>query len=182
MVSTIIWPWWVRLSHWLTAAGVLAIWVLTYVYYETDALHRWLGCAVLILVMLRIGATCFAKVAAAKLSFPSRKQLVSHIGHLKQRKLPALEGHNPLGQLAVYVIWALIALLALTGWLSRIDQFWGEDWPVDIHSWLSSLLMAIVVAHVVAVFVIGRLSRQHLILQMLHGKRHLYDSSANERH
>lgn len=174
MSSNTVWPWWVRLSHWLIAAGVLVLWVLTYVYYETDNLHRWLGYAVLTLVVLRIGAACFTQVSTAQLSFPSRQQLASHIDHLKQRQLPAVDGHNPLGQLAVYVIWALITLLALTGLLSRTDQFWGEDWPVDIHAWLSGLLMATVVVHVVAVFVIGRLSRQHLILQMLHGKRHLF--------
>lgn len=174
MSSNIIWPWWVRLSHWLIATGVLALWVLTYAYYETDHLHRWLGYAILVLVALRIVAGCFTHAPTARLSFPSRQQLTSHIAHLKQRQLPTIDGHNPLGQLAVYIIWTLITLLALTGWLSRTDQFWGEDWPVYIHAWLSGLLMAAVLMHMIAVFLMGRLSRQHLILQMLHGKRHLY--------
>lgn len=179
MPAHMIWPWWVRLSHWLVAIGVIVLWVLTYFYYETDNIHRWLGYTVTSLVGIRVLAAGFTSAPAARLSFASRQQVAHHIIQLKQRRLPATDGHNPLGQLAVYIIWALIILLALTGWLSRTDLFWGEDWPVEIHAWLSGLLMGVVALHILAVFVVGRISRQHLILQMLHGKRHLYRKSAD---
>lgn len=172
MSSEIIWPWWVRLSHWLVASGIFLVWLLTYVYYETDAWHRGLGYVVLGIVAMRIVAACFTRVSAARLTFPRWQALCLHLAHLKQRHLPVVHGHNPLGQLAVYVIWTLIALLGFTGWLSRTDQYWGEDWPVTLHACLSYALMGMVVLHLVAVYVVSRLSRQHLVQQMIDGKRH----------
>lgn len=78
-------------------------------------------------------------------------------------------GHNPLGQWAVYLIWLFIAALALTGWLSRTDALWGEDWPVALHAALSFGLLALIVVHVLAVIIVSRLSGQHLLSQMIHG-------------
>lgn len=79
-------------------------------------------------------------------------------------------GHNPLGQYAVYIMWLLITLLGLTGWLSRTDQYWGEDWPVDMHIMLSFLLQGMVVLHLLAVVVMSVLERRNLIRGMLNGK------------
>ena len=174
MSAELVWPWWVRLSHWLVAIGVVAVWILTYVFYETDELHRWIGYAILVAVSVRILLAHFTQSQAAKLSLPSKQALKLHIVHLKQLDLPVVSGHNPLGQWAVYAIWTMIGLLALTGWLSRTDMFWGEDLPVDIHAWLSGILMGTVLLHVLAVLVVGRIARQHLILQMLHGKLHVF--------
>jgi cytochrome b len=174
MSAEIVWPWWVRLSHWLVAIGVTAIWILTYMFYETDELHRWIGYAIVLAVSVRIFLAHFTPSQAAKLSLPSKRALMLHIAHLKQLDLPVVSGHNPLGQWAVYAIWTMIGLLALTGWLSRTDMFWGEDLPVDIHAWLSGILMGTVLLHVLAVLVVGRIARQRLILQMLHGKLHVF--------
>lgn len=180
MKSQLIWPWWVRISHWLVASGVFALWILSYLYYETDALHRWLGYAIWAVIVLRVLAACFTKWPTAKLTMPSKQQIMEHLQQLSALKLGPAYGHNPVGQLAVYLIWGLVSLLALTGWLAQTDRFWGEDWPVNMHAWLSGLLMAVVVLHVIGVFVVGRISRQNLILQMLHGKRHLFKTSDDD--
>ena len=180
MTSHLIWPWWVRLSHWLVASGVFALWVLAYWYYETDALHRWLGYAIWMVIILRVLAAGCTKTPAASLAMPSQQHIIQHLKQLTTLKLQPVDGHNPLGQLAIYLIWSIISLLMLTGWLSQTDRFWGEDWPIDLHAWLSGLLMGVVILHVIGVFVVGRISRQHLILQMLHGKRHWYKTSPND--
>jgi cytochrome b len=180
MLTQVIWPWWVRLSHWLNAAGILAIWVLVFCFYETDALHRQLGYAVLILVVLRMAGAGFTKVKSAKLNLPSALQLKEHLNAMRTNTLKPHVGHNPLGQMAVYVMWGMIALLALTGWLSRTDAFWGEDWPVDLHAVLSYALMVLVVVHVVAVVIVSHLSQQALLRQMLTGKYWLTNSSNAE--
>ena len=166
----ILWPWWVRLSHWLVAAGVVALWLMSHVWYETDVLHRAVGYTVLAIIVIRILSGCFSAHQSARFYVPGFHAIRAHIQHLQQATLPAQAGHNPLGQWAVYVIWTLIALLALTGWLSRTDAFWGEDGPVAMHAWLSWMLMAVIVLHVAAVLWIGRVSRQHLVRQMWHGR------------
>lgn len=168
--SELLWPWWVRLSHWLVAAGVVALWLMSYVWYETDALHRTVGYAVLAVVAVRILAGCFSAHQSARFYRPDLQAIRSHIAEVRQATLSVQAGHNPLGQWAVYVIWTLIALLALTGWLSRTDAFWGEDGPVVMHALLSWVLMAVITLHVVAVIWIGRLSKQHLVRQMWHGR------------
>lgn len=169
-LPVMVWPWWVRLSHWLVAAGVMALWMMRYVWFETGWWHRTLGYVVCGIVLMRMIAGCFAEQKAAGFYLPGLKQLCEHLTHIYQGKLGLHYGHNPLGQYAVYLIWMLIGLLAFTGWLSQTDTYWGEDWPVDLHAAASWGLMAIVCLHILAVFVIGRLSHQRLIRQMLHGQ------------
>jgi len=170
MTSEWIWPWWVRLSHWLIAIGIFVIWGLATFFYETDVIHRNVGYAVLALMVLRIVMGIFTHTVAAKLTWPHWQAVVSHVDHLKHRQLPAIHGHNPLGQLAVYVMWLLMALLGFTGWLSRTDAYWGEDWPVDLHGYLSNALMGMVVLHLVAVIGMSKLQRKPLVRAMLTGK------------
>lgn len=81
-------------------------------------------------------------------------------------------GHNPLGFIAVYWLWFFISALAFTGWLSRTDWLWGEDWPVDLHAYLSYLLMASVLLHICAVFLVSKWSKQQLLKQMIDGELH----------
>lgn len=168
--ARLIWPWWVRLSHALVATGILALWVLAYIYFETDAVHRALGYSILAIIVLRIVAAVFSNSSAARLSLPGRQEIQQHLVHLRKKNLPIMHGHNPLGQWAVYSMWSCVALLALTGWLSRTDTFWGEDWPVELHTWLSFCLMGLVVMHVMAVFWVSHISGQRLVAQMWHGR------------
>lgn len=168
--AELLWPWWVRLSHWLVAAGVIALWLMSHLWYETDIIHRTVGYAVLGTIALRILLGFKTSVVSARLSVPSWRALSLHLAQLRQGQLPTHRGHNPLGQWAVYVIWCLIAILALTGWLSRTDAFWGEDWPVALHALLSWTLLAVIVIHVLAVIRVSQLSGQRLLRQMWHGR------------
>ncbi len=168
--AVLIWPWWVRATHWLVAAGGLALWLMSHVWYETDVWHRSVGYVVLALIVLRMLLGCLTTVASARLTLPSWAAVRAHVAALRQRQVPVHMGHNPLGQWAVYLIWLLIAALALTGWLSRTDAFWGEDWPVDLHAGLSWMLMGLIAVHVLAVFRVGQWSGQALVRQMWHGR------------
>ena len=171
--STLLWPLWLRLSHWLVAAGVLALWLLSHVWYETGVWHRGIGYALVAVILCRILAGLLTKHAAARFTLPHWRAIALHLQHLRSGKLPVQYGHNPLGQYAVYLLWSVILLLALTGVLSRTDAFWGEDWPVALHALLSWLLMGIVVMHVLAVGYVGRRSGQALVKQMLDGQVHV---------
>ena len=31
-------------------------------------------------------------------------------------------------------LWLLILALGVSGWLMRLDAFWGEDWPQELHT------------------------------------------------
>lgn len=168
--ADILWPWWVRLTHWLVAAGVIALWIMSYIWYETDWLHRTVGYAVLTIIAVRIVGGCLTTVNSVRFYLPSWRDIRIHLAEMRQGYIAPHHGHNPLGQWAVYLIWLFIAVLALTGWLSRTDALWGEDWPVDLHAMLSLGLLGLIVVHVLAVLLMSQLSGRHLLSQMIHGR------------
>lgn len=164
--DVVIWSRLVRLTHWL-----VAVCVLVNLLNETGFLHRAIGYVCVGLVLLRIIEGVFInRETASRLYWPSFSAIKAHIQELFSGRVYVYVGHNPLGQLAVYVMWLLIILLALTGWLSRTDQYWGEDWPVDIHEMLSDALLGMVVLHLLAVVLMSKLQGNNLIRAMMRGK------------
>lgn len=161
-----MWPWFVRLTHWLVAAIVVVNWC-----NETGEWHRNLGYAALGMVIARVVYGTLTSVQAARFYWPGSGQLRLHIRAMLQGRAEYHVGHNPLGQGAVYLMWLLLALLAFTGWLSRTDALWGEDWPVTWHGYLSSCLQGLVLVHVAAVLVMSRIQRVNLIKGMLLRKK-----------
>ncbi len=161
-----IWTLFVRVTHWL-----VAVFVIVNFFNDTGFWHRFIGYACLVLVISRIIYGLFlTKAASSKLYIPSLVNIKLHISELKTQHLPAHVGHNPFGQWAVYTIWTLIILLALTGWLSRTNAYWGEDWPVDLHGYLSDALMLMVLLHVSAIALISKLQKRNLVKSMINGK------------
>lgn len=45
----------------------------------------------------------------------------------------------------------------------RLDAFWGEDWPQEIHTWLSVALEVCVCVHVAAAVLMSVWTRENLI-------------------
>lgn len=163
---TVVWPLFVRLTHWLVAACVLVNF-----FNESGFWHRAIGYVCVGLVLLRIiEGVLINKETTASLYCPGFSAIQAHINALFSGRVQAHVGHNPLGQLAVYVMWLLMILLALTGWLSRTDQYWGEDWPVDMHAMLSDALLGMVILHLLAVVLMSKLQGSNLMRAMLRGK------------
>lgn len=159
------WPLLVRLTHWLIACCVMVNF-----FNESGYWHRFIGYACIGLVLLRIcDGLWLSQHEAAKFHLSGFAGIRLHIRQLLSGCVSAHIGHNPLGQYAVYAIWLLIALLALTGWISRTDAYWGEDWPITAHQILSYLLQGMVVLHLCAVFAMSRLQNRNLIRAMLRG-------------
>ncbi|MDP2154346.1 MAG: cytochrome b/b6 domain-containing protein [Methylotenera sp.] len=159
----------VRLTHWAVATGVIVN-----MLNESGLAHRLIGYGCMLLVLLRlIDGAWLSNAVASKLRLPSIKEVKLHIQSVfahQQRHYLHYPGHNPLGQYAVYVMWGLILLLGLTGWISRTDQFWGEDWPVELHEVLSKALQCMVVLHLMAVLLLSKKSGENLIRAMVRGK------------
>jgi cytochrome b len=160
------WSWPVRLVHW-----TVAIAVLVNMFNDTGWTHRMIGYVCVALVALRIAYGFASRNASSRLWWPSASDIRDHLRFMMARKPEPREGHNPLGQFAVYAMWALVSLLGVTGWLSRTDAFWGEDWPVDWHALLSDALMFMVVLHLVAVIGMSWWLKQNLVTPMMTGKK-----------
>ena len=157
------WSLTVRCTHWAVATAVLVNF-----FNDTGYWHRMVGYACIVFVLLRIvHGFCLARPAAEKFLMPKLTDIKLHLHEISTGRVTQDAGHNPLGQLAVYVMWLLIMLLAFTGWLSRTDQFWGEDLPLQIHAVLSDLLQLMVVLHLIAVMLMSRLQRKNLLRAMI---------------
>ncbi|MDR5752089.1 MULTISPECIES: cytochrome b/b6 domain-containing protein [unclassified Caballeronia] len=160
-----IWDLCVRLTHW-TVAGIV-IWNL---FGPTDEAHRVLGYIAGGLVVLRIlwglVGTPHARFSAW---WPTPSHLADYLRSLAAGKPIHHLSHNPLGGLMAIALWLLILALGVTGWLMRLDAFWGEDWPQDLHEYLSIALELCVYAHVVAALVMSVWMRENLIVAMLTG-------------
>jgi cytochrome b len=69
----------------------------------------------------------------------------------------------------VWLLWTLVLLLGLTGWMSRLDAFWGDDRVHDIHSLLADLLLAAVVLHLGGITIMSWLWKENLPASMITG-------------
>lgn len=163
-----MWSLFVRLTHW-----VVALCVLINFFNDTGYTHRLIGYVCLGIVGLRILYGLHKNTSNnAHFYLPRLSLIKQHVAEIKTSHVAPYQGHNPLGMLAVYLIWLLIALLALTGWISRTDAYWGEDGAVILHETLSYLLQGVVVLHVLAVVVMSKLQKQNLIKAMLVKSNH----------
>lgn len=157
------WSLTVRLTHWAVATGVIINF-----FNDTGYWHRMVGYACILFVLLRlIDGLWLSRLPASKLFVPKLADIKLHLNEIRTGQMAHHDGHNPLGQLAVYVMWLLIMLLGFTGWLSRTDMYWGEDLPVQMHEVLSDLLQVMVVLHLFAVVLMSKLQHRNLIKAMI---------------
>ena len=154
-------PWgrMVRLTHGIVAALVL----VNLLRDDTDFWHRALGYAAAGLVLLRL---LWAAAAARRHATGLGLSLKATWGYQRARA-PRQPGHDPLGLWMVWLLWSLIGLLALTGWMSRLDAWWGDEQLHDLHASLADVLGVAVCVHVVSIGLMSWHWRQNLPAAML---------------
>jgi cytochrome b len=155
----------VRLTHWIVAG--IVIWNL---FGPTDSAHRLLGYLAAGLVILRIVWGCVGTTYARFSAWwPTPSHFAEYLRSIAAGKPMHHLSHNPLGALMALVLWLLILALAVSGWLMRLDAFWGEDWPHDVHTFLSVAIEVCVCVHILAALVMSLWTRENLIAAMLTG-------------
>lgn len=160
-----VWSLTVRLTHWAVATGVIVDF-----FNDTGYWHRMVGYGCILFVLLRlIDGFWLSRAPSSKFFVPKFADIKLHLKEIMSGQVTHHDGHNPLGQLAVYVMWLQIILLGFSGWLSRTDMYWGEDLPVQIHEILSNLLQLMVVLHLLAVLLMSRLQHKNLIKAIIKG-------------
>ena len=170
--QTTSWTLTVRLTHWLIALGVTISFV-----NDTGYWHRMIGYGCLLLVAIRLVHGLIAKQKTSHFYWPSIDEILAHIAEVQRGEVTEHNGHNPIGQIAVYLMWLLIIFLGLSGWLSRTDAFWGEDGPVLVHACLAYVLMLCAFLHVVAVLFMSKLQKKNLIKPMIVSTKHQQNKS-----
>ena len=163
----LVWDVPVRIFHWLLVLSCVGAWVTS----ESERLAVWhlaFGYTAGLLVMLRVvwgfvGSryarfSSFASTPGATLAY-LRAMLTGRSAHSL--------GHNPLGG---WMIWALLSCVLLTVASGYLLYHEILDWD-DLHEGFANLGLSLVVVHVAAALLMGRVEKQSLVKAMLNGKK-----------
>lgn len=162
-----VWNALVRLSHWLVAAIVLFN-----LFNESRMPHRYAGYVALGVVVLRLAYGLTRPSGdAAHVGLPVWAEVRQHLSELRRGQVHRSLGHNPAGLCMALLLWLLVMLLGITGWLSQQDRFWGEAWLADIHEGLAQVLRVCVLLHLAGVIVMSRLQKENLLGAMVTGRK-----------
>ncbi len=170
--SILVWDGVVRWSHWVLAALVL----VELVRDDGDRLHRGLGyLAVGIVAGRLLWGLRSGSMGSLQAMRPSIPAAWRYLLQLRHGHAPRHLGHNPLGTWMVWLLWSLVLLLALTGWMSRLDALWGEDWPVELHAALAHVMMICIGLHWAGVALASWHQREDLVAAMFTGRKRAPD-------
>jgi cytochrome b len=148
--------------HWALAALVLADLVVD----DGGAVHRNVGYVAVAVVLARWLWAAFARGEAR---FAALKPSVAGTWSYLRGGAPRTVGHDPLGLWMVWLLWAIVLLLGVTGWMSRLDAFWGDDRVQAAHAWLADALLVAVALHLIGVAVMSWRWRENLPAAMVTG-------------
>lgn len=176
--ATRVWDLPTRVMHWAFVAGVAVSWWTA----ETGRLewHRWSGYTLLGLLLFRLYWGFFGSSTARFATFVRGPRAIRE--YLKGRWVLAA-GHNPLGALSVLTLLGLMLLQILLG-LFAVDVDGIESGPLSLyvsfetgracaewHEVVFSVLQAVILLHLIAVFYYLIIKRQNLVGAMVTGKR-----------
>jgi cytochrome b len=162
-----VWSAIVRLSHWLIAAIVLFD-----LFNDSGQPHRYAGYVALAIVVLRLAHGLTRPIGdPAHVGLPSWADLRQHVRELASGQVHRSLGHNPAGLCMALLLWALVAMLGVTGWMSQQDRFWGEEWLANLHIGLAQVLQVCVLLHWVGVALMSRLQKENLLKAMVTGRK-----------
>lgn len=164
-----IWDLPTRVFHWALAGSFLGAYLLS----ENDAArpyHVMFGYTVAGLVLFRLlwgfvgslhsrfGDFAYGPAAA-----------LGYLRDLATGRARDYEGHNPAGSWAIYILLALAAATAATGWLHYNDV--GGEALEEVHEVLANAWLVMVVVHVAGVIVGSVVHRRSLVAPMVTGYR-----------
>jgi cytochrome b len=155
----------IRLLHWTLAALVL----VDFVHDDGDRTHRLVGYAAAAVVMLRLAwAVVTGSLAELRPSLPAT---FAYVRLLARGRAPRSSGHDPLGLWMVWLLWLLVLLLGVTGWMTRLDAFWGDQQLHDVHALLADILLVSVACHLIGVGAMSWLWKENLPAAMVTGRK-----------
>ena len=141
----------VRLFHW----GIALLIVLNlYIFEHGKNFHQYAGytCVGLVVMRALLGRFFYEK----KFSFDRFELRISELkifvhGLLKGNKRDFV-GHNPIASYVYLLIWLLVCLLGVSGFLMKeIDYFWGNETLEEAHEIMSNGLIALVLLHFIGI-------------------------------
>lgn len=161
-----VWDLPLRFFHWVL---VIAITVALLSSEEGSGLNDWhvlSGWVAAILIVFRLAWGFIGGEHSRFSDFIHPSRIAGHLSGLFRGRAEADLGHNPLGAVAVVVLLVLTAATVWTG------AFGGQA-TEELHEIIGWTLLAMVVLHILAVFVMSALERENLVRAMVTGDKPL---------
>ncbi|HEX5356910.1 MAG TPA: cytochrome b/b6 domain-containing protein [Aquabacterium sp.] len=163
----LVWTAAVRLSHWLLAGLVLFN-----LFNETGPMHRYAGYVAALTVALRLAyGLSRSRGDFAHVGLPAPSLLMQHLRELRTGRVHRSLGHNPAGMLMAWLLWLLVLALGVSGWMTQLDAYWGEDWLIETHEAIAWVLQGSVLVHWAGVLIMSRLQKENLLRAMITGRK-----------
>ena len=158
-----------RVFHWLLVLCCLGA-VLTQESERWRLLHVTLGYSMAGLVMFRLLWGVWGTRYARFSNFIKGPAAIkAYIQAARTGHPEATIGHNPVGALAVLAVLSLVAVLAVTGYLTYNDL--AGDWTEDLHEAAANLLYGVVALHILGVIFSSHLHKENLVRAMVTGNK-----------
>lgn len=161
-----VWDPIVRLTHWSVAVAVL---LNSSLVPDGSGLHLWLGYIAMAALGLRAVWGCVGTERARFSSFrPDLKAAGSHIKTLVLGRTEPHQSHNPLGALMVYGLWAMVALVGVTGVVLENLPASGlqESLTLGLHEGAANAVLAMAFLHVGGVLFESWRVQNNLVAEM----------------
>ncbi len=167
--AILVWDVPVRVFHWLLVVCFAGAY-LTSESEEWRLVHVTLGYTMAGLIVFRLVWGFIGSRYARFSDFVRGPAAVaSYLRSLRHRRPQHFLGHNPAGAVAILALLALGAVTAATGWFALQDSS-AELWE-EVHETFANLMLALVLVHIVAVIISGRLHHENLVASMLNGEK-----------
>jgi cytochrome b len=160
IATALVWDWPLRVFHWLLALAVAGSFATHYAGIEWFDWHRRCGYVVVVLVGFRLAWGFAGPQYSRFTTFLRGPRAV--IDYLRGRQPYPAAGHNPVGAASVLVFLASLAVQAGTGVfandeIANAGPFYGwvaqetSNRLTALHEMNANLLVALIVAHLLAV-------------------------------
>ena len=161
---SVVWDVAVRVLH----AALAGLVLFDAVVDDGGPVHRTIGYVAVAVVLAR---WLWAAVARGESRWTALRPSLAAAREYVRAGAPRTIGHDPLGLWMVWLLWTLVLLLGVTGWMSRLDAFWGDDRVHAVHAWLADALLVAVALHLAGVAVMSWRWRENLPVAMVTGRK-----------
>ena len=181
----LVWSGWLRLVHGALALSTLVLLATGWLIADSPTLAadasfaHYLAASVLLAALLLRFFLGFAGKGAERFEhlLPRRSELAAIRASLLfylslgRAPLPNWFAHNPLWKPLYLVLYLLLAMSALSGWIMPEIQLVGRLYVPGVHAWLADPIAALVIAHLLCVVLQDIKGRSADISAMLSGYR-----------
>lgn len=189
----LVWSGWVRLTHWLIAAGVLfqfaSAWVIGLGAGDYEFWRDWhmicgqlLIVAVvgrLILLFVLSGSAHWRALLPDRAQWEGAKQMLVFYLSFARLPLPNWYAHNPFWRQLYPVLWLVLLACAFTGlYYHSANTFLGMS-MFGLHGGLADIILVFTMVHVVAVFLHDLKGKGASVSGIISGYRYFHVEGQN---